>query len=162
MWRNDTKCKYMFMFPLKNFARKGLLKSSVENKSSFQVIAWCWTGCKPLPKPMVTKISCHHMISLGDIDNLTHLQYSYGYQGQYMYFVFIYNPDGFFLSPFQAALVKVVPNLARQRVRLPHTMPPLGAARRSNTSWTLTLGPERGTFWENVSTHRCLWSSKGE
>ena len=24
MWRNDTKCKYMFMFPLKNSARKGL------------------------------------------------------------------------------------------------------------------------------------------
>ena len=23
MWRNDIKCKYMFMFPLKNFARKG-------------------------------------------------------------------------------------------------------------------------------------------
>ena len=25
MWRNDTKCKYMFMFPLKNLARKGLI-----------------------------------------------------------------------------------------------------------------------------------------
>ena len=24
MWRNDIKCKYMFMFPLKNVARKGL------------------------------------------------------------------------------------------------------------------------------------------
>ena len=24
MWRNDTKCKYMFMFTLKNLARKGL------------------------------------------------------------------------------------------------------------------------------------------
>ena len=24
MWRNDTKCKYMFMFPLKNLARKRL------------------------------------------------------------------------------------------------------------------------------------------
>ena len=26
MWRNDTKCKYMFMFLLKNLARKGLIK----------------------------------------------------------------------------------------------------------------------------------------
>ena len=26
MWRNDTKCKYKFMFPLKNLARKGLTK----------------------------------------------------------------------------------------------------------------------------------------
>ena len=25
MWRHDTKCKYMFMFPLKNLARKGLI-----------------------------------------------------------------------------------------------------------------------------------------
>ena len=25
MWRNDTKCKYMFMFPLKNLSRKGLI-----------------------------------------------------------------------------------------------------------------------------------------
>ena len=24
MWRNDIKCKYMFMFPQKNLARKGL------------------------------------------------------------------------------------------------------------------------------------------
>ena len=24
MWSNDIKCKYMFMFPLKNLARKGL------------------------------------------------------------------------------------------------------------------------------------------
>ena len=24
MWSNDIKCKYMFMFPLKNVARKGL------------------------------------------------------------------------------------------------------------------------------------------
>ena len=24
MWRNDIKCKYMFMFPLKNLAHKGL------------------------------------------------------------------------------------------------------------------------------------------
>ena len=23
MWRNDIKCKYMFMFPKKNLARKG-------------------------------------------------------------------------------------------------------------------------------------------
>ena len=26
MWRNDIKCKYMFMFPQKNLARKGLIK----------------------------------------------------------------------------------------------------------------------------------------
>ena len=26
MWSNDIKCKYMFMFPLKNLARKGLIK----------------------------------------------------------------------------------------------------------------------------------------
>ena len=25
MWRNETKCKHMFMFPLKNLAHKGLL-----------------------------------------------------------------------------------------------------------------------------------------
>ena len=25
MWRNDVKCKYMFMFPLTNLARKGLI-----------------------------------------------------------------------------------------------------------------------------------------
>ena len=28
MWSNDTKCKYMFMFPLKNLARKGLNEKS--------------------------------------------------------------------------------------------------------------------------------------
>ena len=26
VWRNDIKCKYMFMLPVKNLARKGLIK----------------------------------------------------------------------------------------------------------------------------------------
>ena len=28
MWRNDIKCKYMFMFSLKNLARKGLISEN--------------------------------------------------------------------------------------------------------------------------------------
>ena len=31
VWRNDIKCKYMFMFPLKNLARKGLIEISIAN-----------------------------------------------------------------------------------------------------------------------------------
>ena len=33
VWRNDIKCKYMFMFPLKDLSRKGLIvnKSSIWN-----------------------------------------------------------------------------------------------------------------------------------
>ena len=27
MWSNDIKCKYMFLFPLKNLARKGLTQN---------------------------------------------------------------------------------------------------------------------------------------
>ena len=27
MWRNDTKCKYMFMFPMRNLAHKGLMNA---------------------------------------------------------------------------------------------------------------------------------------
>ena len=39
MWRNDTKCKHMFMFPLKNLARKGL---SREWRCSWSnVDRWC-------------------------------------------------------------------------------------------------------------------------
>ena len=30
MWRNDIKCKYMFMFPLKNLARKGLINMQTD------------------------------------------------------------------------------------------------------------------------------------
>ena len=54
MWRNDTKCKYMFMFPLKHLARKGLRQSynclsankatpdlySLSNKTSYHEILW--------------------------------------------------------------------------------------------------------------------------
>ena len=29
MWRNDTKYKYMIMFPLQNLARKGLIPKDV-------------------------------------------------------------------------------------------------------------------------------------
>ena len=36
MERNETKWKYMFMFPLKNLARKGLiLKSSVSGGNEY-------------------------------------------------------------------------------------------------------------------------------
>ena len=31
MWSNDMKCKYMFKFPLKNLARKGLTYPSKKN-----------------------------------------------------------------------------------------------------------------------------------
>ena len=37
MWRNDTKCKYMFMFPLRNLARKGLILTKTPR------IIWCRT-----------------------------------------------------------------------------------------------------------------------
>ena len=30
MWSNDTKCKYMFMFPLKNLTRKGLINMQTD------------------------------------------------------------------------------------------------------------------------------------
>ena len=32
VWRNDTKCKYMFMFALKNLARKGLMSHILSRK----------------------------------------------------------------------------------------------------------------------------------
>ena len=38
MWMNDTKCKYMFMVPLKNVARKGL---SDDKLFCHQVISSC-------------------------------------------------------------------------------------------------------------------------
>ena len=36
-WSNDIKCKYIFMFPLKNLARKGLMPSFVGNAHG-----WVW------------------------------------------------------------------------------------------------------------------------
>ena len=32
MWSNDMKCKYMFMFPLENLARKGLMQLTIETR----------------------------------------------------------------------------------------------------------------------------------
>ena len=50
MWRNDIKCKYMFMFILKNLARKGLIQDQCISYSaninpttniwSSKIIAW--------------------------------------------------------------------------------------------------------------------------
>ena len=42
MWSNDIKCKYMFVFPLKNLARKGLTRSQpcrlyLQYKQPFQI-----------------------------------------------------------------------------------------------------------------------------
>ena len=37
-------------------------KGSIENKSALvQVMAWNWTGDKPLPKPMLTQFSDEYM-----------------------------------------------------------------------------------------------------
>ena len=44
MWRNDTKCKCMFMFPLKNLARKGLSIFGVVLQLSILKIE-CWHLC---------------------------------------------------------------------------------------------------------------------
>ena len=54
MWSNDIKCKYMFMFPLKNLALKGLklLSHCTQHNTTFatwqqigmQGTAFCW-GC---------------------------------------------------------------------------------------------------------------------
>ena len=37
MWRNDIKCKYMFMFSLKNLARKGLTQLPSQSSPTFPV-----------------------------------------------------------------------------------------------------------------------------
>ena len=39
MWRNDIKCKYMFMFPLKNLACKGLTLE-LGSATRFSTISW--------------------------------------------------------------------------------------------------------------------------
>ena len=39
MWRNGIKCKYMFLFPLNNLARKGLIYDGL-NWASYGIIYW--------------------------------------------------------------------------------------------------------------------------
>ena len=43
MWKNDIKCKYMFMLPLNNVAHKGLSKLSQHHCS------WCLAPCVARP-----------------------------------------------------------------------------------------------------------------
>ena len=46
MWRNDTKCKYMFMFPLKNFTRKGLRCSvGLQSMDAFLLLTLNMLNC---------------------------------------------------------------------------------------------------------------------
>ena len=40
MWRNDIKYKYMFTFPLKNLARKGLSHPSCNQSLKVWAVAW--------------------------------------------------------------------------------------------------------------------------
>ena len=68
MWSNDIKCKYMFMFPLKNLARKELIVCLCLSKLSV-----CWQrllaasagrGMFPWEKKMATVTShCELMVS---------------------------------------------------------------------------------------------------
>ena len=76
MWRNDTKCKYMFMFPLKNLARKGLRISCECHKTSLIMLIW-WvvtfgsgnglvpSSNKTLPEPISTRKFSNDMALLG-------------------------------------------------------------------------------------------------
>ena len=48
MWRNDIKCKYLFMFPLQNLARKGLspvtlciISWKIRTVTIEQILIWC-------------------------------------------------------------------------------------------------------------------------
>ena len=40
MWRNDIKCNYMFMFPLKNLARKGLIHLLFSHSTAAALTHW--------------------------------------------------------------------------------------------------------------------------
>ena len=56
MCKNDTKCKYMFMFPLKNLARKGLICQCHTTHHlpvlCFLVHAACWwSDFRGIPPP---------------------------------------------------------------------------------------------------------------
>ena len=42
MWRNDTKCKYIYMFPLKNLACKGFSTFLPSFKMNFNIFYQCW------------------------------------------------------------------------------------------------------------------------
>ena len=50
LWRNDMKCKYMFLFPLKNLARKELIGHVIRRLSCIYVTSFlitstpCWDG----------------------------------------------------------------------------------------------------------------------
>ena len=46
MWRNDTKCKYMLMFPLKNLACRGLSRMFAQMHSRF-VTVLTWSNVSP-------------------------------------------------------------------------------------------------------------------
>ena len=49
IWRNDTKCKCMFMFPLKNLVRKGLRLRKVNDKM--------YVFCLISPIPLASTLS---------------------------------------------------------------------------------------------------------
>ena len=52
MWSNDIKCKYMFMFPLKNLARKGLRVEahSIPEQSPAHGNQWWWSYANCCPR----------------------------------------------------------------------------------------------------------------
>ena len=56
MWNNDIKCKYMFMFPLKNLACKGLKMSSAKWRPFCPYLnvgcaSWCLGATQPCSTP---------------------------------------------------------------------------------------------------------------
>ena len=61
---DSLKCIFFneFYCILVQFSQNSTSRCPIDNKSSLvQVLAWCWTGTKPLPEPVMTKFSvrCH-------------------------------------------------------------------------------------------------------
>ena len=83
MWRNGTKCKYRFIFPLKNLARKGLLKSyAKETTLANSMTIWCnrcvvqqCIGLIKSNRPLYVSVSHGHGIGLSDLKFLRCIAY---------------------------------------------------------------------------------------
>ena len=131
MWRNDTKCKYMFMFPLKNLARKGLSHCSLFEDQALVDLKWIaetWlvAGCQDIhgnlsngclvPCPFLQKIPKGKGIISALCSDTMHLKFMSILQGADK---FTYH--GLWCHMFvtkKGAIFKVMDTFVRQKILL--------------------------------------------
>ena len=154
MWSNDIKCKYMFMFPLNNLARKELMMSNTilhirrhhsKWSTSFseilpQVVCWYVSHCNACKACRNLCLGQRHAVSFGRHQTIHQIRWRRLYVFDFL-FQNIYDLKTVYLMNDCSRLVNNVSTSDGRRylcISLSHQLRPCSSETTENRPCTLT------------------------